>query len=59
MVQNLFYFFCRLPDKGAVRGLDDRGFEGDDVFRSFSSLLADLSENSIIFTLLKEQNNFS
>ena len=42
MVQNLFYFFCRLPDKGAVRGLDDRGFEGDDVFRSFSSLLADL-----------------
>jgi hypothetical protein len=32
----------RGPDNGAVLGLDERGFEGDDDLRSFSSLFEDL-----------------
>merc|ERR1712172_41097 len=32
----------RGPDKGAVLGLDERGFEGEDVLHSFSSLFCDL-----------------
>lgn len=32
----------RGPDNGAVLGLDERGFEGDDDLRSFSSFCADL-----------------
>jgi len=32
----------RGPERGAVRGLDERGFDGEDVLRSFSSLFCDL-----------------
>ena len=43
--------FSFQPDNGAVLGLDERGFEGDDDLRSFSSLFVDLRR---VFFLLSD-----